>query len=290
MKIKKVESFTLEECQSYLEMYPDENRHAVEDRMKYLLKQIKDNEEQKEQEEKARQEYNQNDVKWIDIKQFLAERKYRKLSLIIAILYTLLLVPTFLLGASVYFSATTHNLHSAYYYEQDDYTEGLEKLLLNLGVIYPEWHSEYPTSGQYELSQVLPSILVPTYLILIFALLIISGFHSPSLRKIYNIEQEEKVKLFRRTQNIKGLYGLHKCFPTCTTQVLPFAYENIYHCGGNSYICVQGNKKGVYNTAMRRMVIDVAYDSINIMQDGTLAVSRYGVVMKYTTEGYRIIE
>ena len=290
MKIKRVESFTLEECQSYLEMYPGESCHAVKDRMKYLLEQIKDDEEQKEQEENARQEYYENDVKWIDIKQFLAGRKYRKLSRIIAVLYTLLLVPTFLLGASVYFSATTHNLYSAYYYEQDDYTEGLEKLLLNLHVIYPEWHSDYPTSGQYELSQVLPSILVPTYLILILALLIISGFHSPTLRKIYNIEQEEKVKLFRRTQNIKGLYGLHKCFHTRTIQVLPFVYENIYHCGANSYICVQGNKKGVYNTAMGRMVLEVVYDSINIMQDGTLATSQNGVVMKYTTEGYRVIE
>lgn len=52
----------------------------------------------------------------------------------------------------------------------------------------------------------------------------------------------------------------------------------------------QGNKSGVYNAAMRKMVINVAYDSINIMQDGTLAASRYGVVMKYTTEGYRVIE
>ena len=41
---------------------------------------------------------------------------------------------------------------------------------------------------------------------------------------------------------------------------------------------------------MRKMVINVAYDSIIIMQDGTLATSQNGVVMKYTTEGYRVIE
>ena len=73
-------------------------------------------------------------------------------------------------------------------------------------------------------------------------------------------------------------------------QLLSFKYDNIYYCGGHSYICIQGNKSGVYNVAMRKMVINVAYDSIIIMQDGTLATSQNGVVMKYTTEGYRVIE
>lgn len=38
------------------------------------------------------------------------------------------------------------------------------------------------------------------------------------------------------------------------------------------------------------MVIDVVYDTIDIMQDGTLVVVENGISSRLTTDGYRIIE
>ena len=67
-------------------------------------------------------------------------------------------------------------------------------------------------------------------------------------------------------------------------------YDNIYHCGDNAYICVRGNKSGVYNTQAKKMVINIEYDSIEIAQNGALIVSKNGVHSKLTTDGYRIIE
>lgn len=38
------------------------------------------------------------------------------------------------------------------------------------------------------------------------------------------------------------------------------------------------------------MVIDVVYDTIDIMEDGTLVVVGNGISSRLTTDGYRIIE
>ena len=131
MKIKSVESFTLKECQSYLEMNPDVNdRLAVEGRMRYLLKQIENIEDQKEQEEKLSQEHYQNDVKWIDIKQFLVGRPYKSLSRLKIISIILLFLPTFLLVTSAYFCLTPHEIYSSDLREQAEMTVCLEKILL----------------------------------------------------------------------------------------------------------------------------------------------------------------
>ena len=86
------------------------------------------------------------------------------------------------------------------------------------------------------------------------------------------------------------MYGLHLCKKHKIVQILPFKYDNIYYCGGNAYVCVKRNKRGVYNTAKRKMVIKVEFDSIDVMQDGTLNAVKNGMFSKLTTEGYRIIE
>ena len=148
----------------------------------------------------------------------------------------------------------------------------------------------YPSPGYYECTDLLYSVIVPLIYVLVILIIFSFTLSSPSLPYIYNVEKEEKIKSVRRTQNRAGKFGLHLCNKVRIIQLLSFKYDNIYYSGGYSYICIQGNKSGVYNAAMRRMVIDVAYDSINIMQDGTLAVLQNGVVSRYTTEGYRVVE
>lgn len=253
MKIKSIEIFTLEECREYLNMHPNgTERCLVEARMSAILKQNENNRKQAEIQKKTEKEHYEKDVKWIDIKQFLASHKYHNLSGIKTILWLLLLSTSFFFVEAICDTSVT-------------------SIVLDT-----------------EISET--NIVLDTILLTILIIIIINFFCSPSLPSIYNIEQEEKTKSYRRTQNRKGMYGLHLCKKFKISQALPFEYTNIYYCGGNAYICVKGNKRGVYNTAKKKMVIEVDYDTIDIMQDGTLEAIRNGMLSRFTIDGYRIIE
>lgn len=294
MNIKSVENFTLKECREYLNMNPNgSERFSVEARMNAILKQNEYNKEQKEIQKRLEQEQYEKDVRWIDFKQFFSEHKYHRLSCPKIILWVLLISAGFLLAASFYYSGTTHVIYSEYRNEQAEYTTGIEQLLLKISFIEPDYHYgdwEYPCYENYDLrdeSAMTLLIILPAILIL---LIIIGFYHSPSLPTIYNIEQEEKTRFYRRTQNKRGVFGLHLCKKHKIIQVLPFEYDNIYYCGGDAYICVKKDKRGVYNTAKKKMVIEVAYNTIDIMQDGALRVVKNGEFSRFTTDGYRIIE
>lgn len=291
MKIKSVENFSLEECREYLNTNPDgPERSAVEDRLDAILHQKRYSEEQKEEQRKLEQERLIKDVKWIDIKQFLSNHKYRKLSSAKLIVWIPLLVAVFILSASIYFSNTTHKMYAEYRSDQANYTTGIEWLLLQMDCIQPDrYGDEYPRYDSYWIRDeafATLGVIIPAILLLI----IIHFLSSPSLPNIYNIEQEEKTKSVRRTQNRAGKFGLHLCKKRRIIQLLPIEYDNIYYCGGNAYVCVRGNKSGVYNTQAKKMVINIEYDSIEISQNGALIVSKNGVHSKLTTDGYRIIE
>lgn len=296
MEIKSVEKFSLEECQEYLNTHPDgPERSAVEDRLDAILHQKRYCEEQKEKQRKLEQERLTKDVKWIDIKQFLSNHKYRKLSGAKIIVWVPLLIAVFILSASIYFSVTTHKMYSEYSSGQADYTTGVERLLLEIDIIDPDvcdLHQEdVPYNGQYRMrfEEFYWATLGVIILAIIF-LIIIHFLSSPSLSKIYNIEQEEKTESVRRTQNRAGKFGLHLCETDRIIQLLPIQYDNIYYCGGNAYVCVKRNKSGVYNALAKKMVINIEYDSIEIIEDGVLLVAKNGVHSKLTTDGYRIIE
>lgn len=291
MKIKSVENFSLEECREYLNTHPDgPERSAVVDRLDAILHQKRYYEEQKEKQRKLEQERLIKDVKWIDIKQFLSNHKYRKLSGAKIIVWIPLLVAVFILSASIYFSNTTHKMYAEYRSDQANYTTGIEWLLLQMDCIQPDrYGDEYPRYDSYWIRDeafATLGVIIPAILLLI----IIHFLSSPSLPNIYNIEQEEKTKSVRRTQNRAGKFGLHLCKKRRIIQLLPIEYDNIYYCGGNAYVCVKGNKSGVYNTQAKKMVINIEYDSIEISQNGALIVSKNGVHSKLTTDGYRIIE
>ena len=290
MKIKSVENFSLEECREYLNTHPDgPERSAVEDRLDAILHQKRYCEEQKEKQRKLEQERLIKDVMWIDIKQFLSNHKYRKLSGAKIIVWVPLLIAVFILSASIYFSNTTHKMYDNDRWDQANYTTGIECLLLQMDCINPRYGDEYPRyDSYYMLDEAFATlgVIIPAILILI----IIHFLSSPSLPSIYNIEQEEKTKSVRRTQNRAGKFGLHLCKKRRIIQLLPIEYDNIYYCGGNAYVCVRGNKSGVYNTQAKKMVISIEYDSIEIAQNGALIVSKNGAHSKLTTDGYRIIE
>lgn len=293
MKIKNIEDFTLEECREYLNTHPDgPERSAVEDRLDAILHQKRYCEEQKEKQRKLEQERLIKDVKWIDIKQFLSNHKYRKMSGAKIIVLVPLLIAVFILSASIYFSNTIHKMYDNDTWDQVNYTTGIESLLLQMDCIDPApyWCTdECPRYDSYYMRDeafATLGVIIPAILLLI----IIHFLSSPSLPNIYNIEQEEKTKSVRRTQNRAGKLGLHLCKKRRILQLLPMEYDNIYYCGGNAYVCVRGNKSGVYNAQAKKMVISIEYDSIEITQNGALIVSKNGVQSKLTTDGYRIIE
>lgn len=292
MKIKNIEDFTLEECREYLNTHPDgPERSAVEDRLDAILQQKKHCEEQKDIQKKLEQKHVEKDVSWIDIKQFLANHKYHNLSRIVTVVWILLISAILLLALAFYYSNTNHRIF-VYGWEQAQYTSGIERLLLDIDFIDTRWHysdAEYPRYETYDMGNLSPISLV-VIIAAIFILIIINSFHSLPLPNIYNIEQEEKTRSVRRTQNRAGKFGLHLCKKRRIIQLLPMEYDNIYYCGGNAYVCVRGNKSGVYNTQAKKMVISIEYDSIEIAQNGALIVSKNGVHSKLTTDGYRIIE
>ncbi len=293
MKIKSIENFSFEECREYLNTHPyGTERSAVEDRLNAILQQKKYNEEQKEKQRRLEQERLSHDVRWVDIKQFLSNHKYRKLSGAKTIVWLLLLIAVFMLSASIYFSETTHKMYAEYRSEQAGYTTGVERLLLEICFIDTPYHYpeiKYPCYEHYDLEETSLSTL-NIIILAILSLIIIKFYHSPSLPNIYNIEQDEKTKSIRRTQNIAGKFGLHLCKKRRIIQLLPIEYDNIYYCGGHAYVCVKGNKSGVYDAQAKKMVLNIEYDSIEISQNGTLLVSKNGVHSKLTTDGYRIIE
>lgn len=115
MKIKSVENFTFEECREYLNQNPNgTERVAVEDRMNTILKQNAYTKEQEDKHKRLGQNQYENDVKWIDIKQFLANRMYRKFSGLKTLIFALLLSTIFLLFASAYYCNTDHYIMEEY--------------------------------------------------------------------------------------------------------------------------------------------------------------------------------
>lgn len=144
MKIKSVENFTFEECREYLNQNPNcTERAAVEDRMNTILKQNAYTKEQDDNRKILEQNQYENDVKWIDIKQFLANCKYRKFSGLKTLLFALLLSVIFLLLASLYYCNTDHYIMEKYSSEQARYTSGIESLLLYIDFIdVSDWLDE----------------------------------------------------------------------------------------------------------------------------------------------------
>ncbi len=66
MKLKSITDFTLEECQEYLaHCTSEQQRQAIEERINFLMQ------------EKEHSKEIPNNIKWIDIKQFLASNSYK---------------------------------------------------------------------------------------------------------------------------------------------------------------------------------------------------------------------
>lgn len=254
MEFKSIEEFTLKECHEYLKLNPNGmERFEVERRMNVLEKNIERKFVQSKIEEKKIEKQKSlegRNVRWIDIKQFLEKYRYRKLLGVKVLLYFIL----FLWGAYAFWNVRTMPR-----------------------TVYIETRCQFW------------SVWILIVFVILITFIIVSAFSSSSLSKIYNIEADEKVKSYRQTQNRKGEYGLHKLKKRKIVQILPFEYDDIYYYGDGAYVCVKGNKRGVYNTQLKKMVLTVEYDAIESISEQVINVMKNGEWFMFTTKGYRII-
>lgn len=114
-------------------------------------------------------------------------------------------------------------------------------------------------------------------------------------RFLYNIEANECITNYLRAQSKDGLYSLLRLERRYKNgrrdyRLVCVGCNNIYVCGDDAYICVKGDKCGVYNTSLKKMVLPVAYDDILIQSDGTLLAKRDGNQYYFTTKGYRVVK
>ena len=283
MKIKRISDYTLEECHKYLNENPDGmERMAIENQMKSILGKMDNNQKRDEILKRIEQEEREKDVDWIDFKRVIDEKSFKDLTALKRILYALSIVVIIFFGIGISAASLEGN---EYYSCPSDFVYFCDELDFIRIMRYEspdKWCIRADEEGYYALGCGLISVLL---LIGIFYI-----FHSPSLKLIYNIEEEEKVKSYRRTMDKKGNIGLHKCCRFRIIQILPFQFNNIYYCGGSAYVCMKEGKRGVYNVVKKKMVIEVDYDSIEVLSDGTLKALKNGIYSRFTTEGYRIIE
>lgn len=295
MNFKNIKDFTLAECQAYLKYNPlGEERDAIYERMQELIDKNSTQIQPKMDEDFIEQPLKGDGANWIDILQFKAECKLRNLNFLRIFIYVVTTPFIFLSLGAIYYSNTDHRMCGEDSWEQQEYTSGVESLLLEMDFIRVPysgyWNPEeyYPCYRSYDLDDgfyIFIIIYIPSILLL---LLIINCFDSSiAIKRIYNIENH--CEPYKRTQNIVGKYGLYKLNKFRLAQVLPIVYDRIYSCGPDSYICVMNNKMGVYNTKKRKMVIDVVYDKITALQGNALEVVKDGVVSKFTHEGYRVV-
>lgn len=131
------------------------------------------------------------------------------------------------------------------------------------------------------------------FLMMIFAgieLLLYINFKSPILSKIQAIEQPlpNMKNQVLRIQNRNGKMGICRLGNFKVKELLPLIYDAIYPYDNKTYVCVVNGKKGVYNVALKRMVIPIVNDDIKIMHGNQVIVNKDGFTAKYTLTGIRV--
>ena len=252
MEIKRVENLSKDECREYLLSNPNgELAKEVHGRLNAILAAEEKARQRKEAERKASVILKN---KWIDINQFLGEKKYKNLRTIRYI---------FLFIFFLYFG---YWLKTIYYTYRD----------------FPSWSYVFDLMEPVKILYLL-GIPLSLYFLLYF-------FHSPLKGQIYNIEDGSMADKYRPIQNKKGKCGLCQLGRTRLKRLLPFQYDLICPAKENSFICCKESKYGVYNAATRKMVIPVIYDEVYSLGESIIKLVKNGEIHIFSYKGYRIIE
>lgn len=298
MKIKTVESFTLDECREYLKNHPE--RDDVRERMEWLERQEEQKQEQQTHEQIRRQmgdQTSQNEktpeqplqddaasVRWIDKRQFMETRRFGRMFRRSVILRRLIKF----FGGLIIFVAFPLFLYSVIV----EITDNPFSYILTSGLVDLELIEIGKDQSCYYVGWLwgpVAFIAFSLILVLSVAMLIFSSF---PLLKAYNVEDRHYVKTgdYILMQNKEGKIALCKVLRVRIRQVLGFCHDSIRECGNGSYICQIGSRYGLYNTDLKKMMLPVEYDNIKYTEEGTILAEKDGVVYRFTGKGYRKID
>lgn len=219
-------------------------------------------------------------VKWKDIRFYLEEKKIRRILIKDKIL-SLFFIPVVIAIVLILWSIFCWFFNERSYFLED------YEFICAYGVsghLCP-WESGYDYVVVDYMTGVVAVVSIPLCILL---LLLISSF---AFRKAYNIEStatsESKYIL---VQDKDGKMGLFKKTWLKFVKTLDFKYDNIIRCTENSYLCWSGNKCGVYNTSLHKMVLPLEYDSISLAGEDIVDTEKDGFSRRFTTKGYRVNE
>ena len=165
------------------------------------------------------------------------------------------------------------------------------QILLKIDMIDTPWQYPSDTFPRWDCYRVDDLFGVPIFigLVSILFLLLSSLFHSPLIKKIYNIQDGDKSQKYRAIQNKQGKMGLCKVGRLKIKKVLPIDYNDIFMICDNSYICKKDGKYGIYNTEANKMLVPIQYDDIYAITDDSIELIMNSQVHRFTRKGYRIV-
>lgn len=293
MEIKNIDNFTIEDCETYLSANQNNVKgnfyNEVLDRYNQLIA-AREN-KQNENISKLQKEIAElrSKTKWIDIDQFLENRKYFSLTGLRFFLYLIFIISFLLLIEIGYYTVLNHYIYSYEVDEQLMQTSGLENIFLNLQFIGIKSWESYPSLQSYRLGDAGFGVIV-FFIGSLFLLLFTSLINSSIIKKIYNIQDGDKKNRFRAIENEKGKKGLCKAGHFKIKKIIPIEYDDIFATYENSYVCCKDGKYGVFNTDLKKMTIPVIYDSIYSIDPNSIVLIQNKVKYSFTNKGYRLVK
>lgn len=292
MQIKNVDNFNLQDCEKFLNENPNSDlADAVRLRKRQLMDEILRANKRDEEARKAQISSCRKKISWIDMALFNEKKKYKTHSIFRCFTLGILCVGVFTIGLVVYYCNTTHYIYEEFSHAQATHVTGLENVLLNVGMIQTPWYYSDGFSPHWDTYRDCGSIVVLLTICLASILFhLLSGlFHSPLIKKIYNIQDGDKSQKYRAIQNKQGKMGLCKIGRLKIKKVLPFDYNDIFMIYDNSYICKKDGKYGIYNTETNKMLVPIQYDDIYAITDDSIELVMNSQVHRFTHKGYRIV-
>ncbi len=226
-------------------------------------------------------------IDWIGIGQFLFQNKridivykcinkYFRLFFIITVAIEALL----LIAATYLTEICIENGSISYFFAK--VLDDME--ILNANGNYYDPAYDYAT---YDLDGYGLSILLILFGLAVIALILSIIYKNSILKDVYAIEESDNK--FLRVRDEKGKVGLCKNIKYYIKEIMPIEYDAIYPCDDKVYICEQRGKKGVYNVELKKMMVPIENDEIEITTDNKLLVHKNGIITKYTTKGFKVI-
>lgn len=291
MQIKNVDNFNLQDCERFLNENPNSDfADSVRVRQRQLMDEIFRTNKRDEEARKAQIISCRKKMSWIDMALFNEKKRYKTLSALRCIIFGILIICLFTIGAVIYYCNTEHYIYEEYSSLQESHVTGLEHILLKIGMIHVPWYVDdfSPCWDAYEVYGVVGVPIIICFASILF-LLLSSLFHSPLIKKIYNIQDGDKSQKYRAIQNKQGKMGLCKVGRLKIKKVLPIDYNDIFMICDNSYICKKDGKYGIYNTETNKMLVPIQYDDIYAITDDSIELVMNSQVHRFTHKGYRIV-